>query len=143
MTAMRSVSSGTVCIHSSRLVIAAEDLPYRCGSGPTPWQPGTRRTALRRKLRKPHQGVASSVFKAPRMFMTAKHTCSVTSAGACSPQPHAIHSALLSRNSQKPALRRPSDVDATNHDAMTVTAIAGHWTKDSQSTTLGLCDKVR
>ena len=65
--------------------------------------------------------------------MITKHTCSVTSAGACSFQPQTIHKTLLSRNSQKPAFRRHSFVDATNHDAMTVTAIAGHCTKDNQS----------
>src|SRR6202012_3178136 len=50
---------------------------------------------------------------------------------ACHPQ--AIHSALLARKSQKPALRRWRWVEPTSQDAATVTAIAGHCTASRSS----------
>lgn len=60
------------------------------------------------------------------MFIAIKHNCKVMSAGAPLWNPHTTHITLLSKNTQKPALRLPSTVEATSHDATTVTTIAGH-----------------
>ena len=40
--------------------------------------------------------------------------------------PHAIHNTLLPINTQKPTFLRDDSADATNHDASTVTSMAGH-----------------
>src|SRR6185369_15453585 len=60
-------------------------------------------------------------------------TWRTTSAHALVCQPQAIQSALLARNARKPISRRRLCVEATSHAAPTVTAIAGHCTRSSQS----------
>ena len=45
--------------------------------------------------------------------------------GLCGPA-HTNHNTLLSRKIQSPQLRRLSLLEATSHDAATVTAVAGH-----------------
>lgn len=67
------------------------------------------------------------------MFMATRHTCSTTSAHDEVCHPQTTHSALLTKNTQKPAARRDSWLEATNHDAATVATMAGHCTAFSRS----------
>jgi hypothetical protein len=52
-----------------------------------------------------YPGLTGSVFIAPRMFMAAKATWRAIKAGALECRPQTTHSALLTKKSQKPALR--------------------------------------
>lgn len=67
-----------------------------------------------------------SDLMAPRIFIAARHTCKAMRAYAWACVPHATHRMLLAINSQNPMLRRRSCVDATYHEAATVTSMAGH-----------------
>jgi hypothetical protein len=66
--------------------------------------------------------------------MAARQNWSAIKARAPVCQPHAIQSALLTRNSQNPARRRPRLRDATHHAAATVTNMAGHCSQSRKVT---------
>ncbi len=70
--------------------------------------------------------VASSVFTAPRIFITASATSDAISAHAAVCQPQTSHKSLINGKIQNPVLRRPTLLDPTSHDAKIVTAMAGH-----------------
>src|SRR5215216_4744369 len=55
------------------------------------------------------------------------------SAQACACQPQPIHKTLLTRKTQKPALRRRVDREATSQAASSEAAKAGHCSKSSMS----------
>src|SRR6185503_20727261 len=48
-------------------------------------------------------------------------------------QAHATHSTLPARKNQKPKTRLRAERDATSQAAMTVTTIAGHWSRSRMS----------
>src|SRR5689334_23098815 len=67
------------------------------------------------------------------MFIAARENCSAMSAHACACHPQATHSTLLARKTQKPAARRDRRLEATSHEASTVTTIAGHCSRSRRS----------
>jgi hypothetical protein len=100
---------------------------------------GGRHQIAKRGLRTSSAGMSAfrhdSVFRrSPRIFMAIRQTWSTIKAYALVCQPHTIQSALLTRNSQNPALRRAGVRDATHHAAPTVTNIAGHCSQSSRVT---------
>ena len=62
----------------------------------------------------------------PRMFINARQNCRRMSAYACTCTPRMTHRALLNRNSPNPIFRRRLRPEDTNHEAITVAAMAGH-----------------
>ena len=83
------------------------------------------------------RAAASAVrfFCVPRIFKKARHNCKKISAYARSCRPQAIQSRLLRRNNQNPQFLFNLLCEATNHAAITVTNIAGHWIAFNQSIT--------
>ena len=64
--------------------------------------------------------------------MANSAACNTTSAQAFEGIAHAIHSTLLTIKIQNPYFRRSARLDATIHEAVMVTAIAGHCNKSKK-----------
>ena len=71
-------------------------------------------------------GALGSVFMAPRIFIAIRPNCSTTKAHEFDFTPQMIQSRLLNRKTQKPQFRFLATLEATSHEAIKVTAIAGH-----------------
>jgi hypothetical protein len=132
-----------VPIHLPAAAIPGNPIATNAPSGRKSRPPPTARASIESPAsRRPRPPIAvdrdcthdSAFRRSPRILMAARQIWSTINACAPVCQPHTIQSALLTRNSQNPALRRAALRDATHHAATTVTNIAGHCTQSRRVT---------